>query len=590
MTRVPRRLAGIGAADLADAAAFDSYTGPSREVTVDYIRGIIALHDGSTAGGLQFLKASSIIATVANRTTLAAIDTTKTTSIYLRESGREGVFLWMTGDYSAQIAADTAQGIYVKATAIAATAGAWVRVYNAFVNVDWFGAVGNSTGPGLGTDDRAAVQAAINVANSFGATVLFSAKKYRIGSPGVTISNTSGGSPDTKRCSLMGSGVRGTYLYGDSGDYKIVSALGEPSNGGSFSMQTVQGMTIAKADNLGTCLYLENHFHAAVRDVKTNGAFWGVSLSDVHETTFDNCVITWARRGLYAQKGTFTQPNVINLFNCTVGNNAEFGIDLLNPAEFNMWGGSIEANGQPADVAIGSRWGIRASYTVAAVEGSVGLNLNGVYLETNSGTADIFVQEFNVTPIVVNIKGCTFQRNSGTYFTTNNILFSWSGTTYKHVVNVIGNGHRSFNDYVANAGRPYINLAGPAGASNMEFNDFGCYYHDAVEKADIGANLPGQGRDFMLSAMGEVSSAGVLSNGRNTASASRTATGTYQVTYNKPLSVAAIPALSPVGVGGAVCPDITALSTTGFTVVWRNTSGVAIDTRFGFSTQGGLRA
>jgi hypothetical protein len=54
MARQPRRLAGIGAADIPDAAAFDAYTGPARELTVDPVRGILALHDGTTAGGVQF--------------------------------------------------------------------------------------------------------------------------------------------------------------------------------------------------------------------------------------------------------------------------------------------------------------------------------------------------------------------------------------------------------------------------------------------------------------------------------------------------------------------------------------------------------
>lgn len=57
MARQPRRLAGIGATDLPDATAFDAYTGPARELTVDPVRGIVALHDGATAGGIQFTPA-----------------------------------------------------------------------------------------------------------------------------------------------------------------------------------------------------------------------------------------------------------------------------------------------------------------------------------------------------------------------------------------------------------------------------------------------------------------------------------------------------------------------------------------------------
>lgn len=54
MARIARRIAGIGASDLPDAAAFDAYVGPAREITVDQRRGIIALHDGVTPGGQQF--------------------------------------------------------------------------------------------------------------------------------------------------------------------------------------------------------------------------------------------------------------------------------------------------------------------------------------------------------------------------------------------------------------------------------------------------------------------------------------------------------------------------------------------------------
>lgn len=52
--RIPRRLMRVGVADLPNTAAFDAYVGPSGEVTVDHVRGIMALHDGATPGGKQF--------------------------------------------------------------------------------------------------------------------------------------------------------------------------------------------------------------------------------------------------------------------------------------------------------------------------------------------------------------------------------------------------------------------------------------------------------------------------------------------------------------------------------------------------------
>ncbi|NTG85874.1 hypothetical protein G6L15_06895 [Agrobacterium rhizogenes] len=170
--RVPRRLAGIGAADLPNAAAFDAYVGPSREVTVDPVRGLLKLHDGTTPGGLSLFGAT--VTTIATRAALAAVDTTATKTIYLKEAGREGLFQWNTGDFSAQIAADSAQGLYVKATAIAATAGSWARVRGNSIFPEWFGAVGDNT-----TNDTSSIQNALNVAPLaalFGQRVVISQK------------------------------------------------------------------------------------------------------------------------------------------------------------------------------------------------------------------------------------------------------------------------------------------------------------------------------------------------------------------------------------------------------------------------------
>lgn len=83
---------------------------------------------------------------VPTRTVLKALDTTKDTTAALEENGRQGLFIWRDGDYSTEIAADTAEGVFVKANGVAASAGAWVRAYDDFVNVRWFGAQEGASG------------------------------------------------------------------------------------------------------------------------------------------------------------------------------------------------------------------------------------------------------------------------------------------------------------------------------------------------------------------------------------------------------------------------------------------------------------
>lgn len=121
----------------------------------------------------------------ATRTALKAFDTTAITFAYLTEAGREGVFVWTAGNYSTHITGDPQEGVYVKADAIAASAGAWVRVRTDGVfNVKWFGAKGDFPT----TNDYTAIQAAINLAGtSAGGDVLFPQGGYRVDT-GLTVS------------------------------------------------------------------------------------------------------------------------------------------------------------------------------------------------------------------------------------------------------------------------------------------------------------------------------------------------------------------------------------------------------------------
>lgn len=80
---------------------------------------------------------------VATRTSLKAVDTTKETTCLLAEPGREGIFNWVAGDYAAAVAVDTAEGVYIKAAAVSASAGAWVRVLDNRVDPRWFGGIGD---------------------------------------------------------------------------------------------------------------------------------------------------------------------------------------------------------------------------------------------------------------------------------------------------------------------------------------------------------------------------------------------------------------------------------------------------------------
>ena len=59
-------------------------------------------------------------------------------AVILTAANKGGVFVFRSGDYSSQVAADTEGGIYLKADDTAATSGAWVREIDGPVHAQWF--------------------------------------------------------------------------------------------------------------------------------------------------------------------------------------------------------------------------------------------------------------------------------------------------------------------------------------------------------------------------------------------------------------------------------------------------------------------
>jgi hypothetical protein len=96
-----------------------------------------------------------------DRTTLKAIDTSRYQTVFLYEEGREGIFVFRGGDYSAFVTADTQDGIYIKADDTASSSGAWVRLCSGPANVRWFGAKGDNSAA-----DLTALQAATDLCDA----------------------------------------------------------------------------------------------------------------------------------------------------------------------------------------------------------------------------------------------------------------------------------------------------------------------------------------------------------------------------------------------------------------------------------------
>jgi hypothetical protein len=92
-------------------------------------------------------------------------------NVFLSEAGREGWFIVaLASDWSAQIATDTQQGVFVQSTADPTKVFRRHPGIDTWYNLKHFGAKGDGTidGGGVvhGTDDTAAIQAAVNAVNT----------------------------------------------------------------------------------------------------------------------------------------------------------------------------------------------------------------------------------------------------------------------------------------------------------------------------------------------------------------------------------------------------------------------------------------
>lgn len=142
---------------------------------------------------------------------------------YLTEPGREGKFIFSTANLSAQVTADTLQGIYIAKAGGNGSTGAWVRTFDGPVKPEWFGALGNGT-----TDDTAALRGW--VAYDAALHQLDRRKVYLVGATevgGVILPLT-----DTRQIDLNGATIK---IKNNSNEFRMIIGSEDPSDDLSFT-------------------------------------------------------------------------------------------------------------------------------------------------------------------------------------------------------------------------------------------------------------------------------------------------------------------------------------------------------------------
>jgi len=363
--------------------------------------------------------------TAASRTKLAA--SRPQGAVQLCEAGREGLFVWDGSNLSANVTADTCQGIFVAAASDATGAsGAWVRKFSGAVNVRWFGATGDGS-----TDDSAAFTAALAALKSFaenqstsgfykGSPKLFiPAGHYFLGTTPIDVNHTviieGEGSgrfgPGAGGCSRLrwaaeSSGIR-VQFASTSAELTVDSTTHDGAGGVVLKQLMLDGGhagtegefhgLVCRSVVTAEDIYIRNFPGDGIRgwagNVIGHGSVSGnVSVSCFKSVRIENCRVGSDVRG--------SDANVVTFINCEAVANRQAGFVDDNGAGSNSYIGchcasnGVVSGNIPTQCTFSGnhyavKWGQDSGAAINAPSGATSDNAYWIYIEPGSA-ADVY--------------------------------------------------------------------------------------------------------------------------------------------------------------------------------------------------------
>jgi hypothetical protein len=266
---------------------------------------------------------------VSTRSAMAALAVTVGAAL-LTETGRQGLFVWTTGNLSAQVTADPQQAIYVAPTsAPTGASGAWVRVVQGDYLATWWGVVAG-TSSSLDAANTIAIQAALdwvketNYLYSGTSTIRYGCLTLRFPAGVVRYDTTLGITGDIQ---IMGGGGPGSTVlhYTGTGRPAYINSLQTTLPDAPQNVRTfVSDGIIYHAPNATYGIYIGA---AAQRQIDfKNGACWGFPNSEyaleftmaVYAVHLHKFAFIFCDKGVFAGEycDFFTMDGaVINFFN-----------------------------------------------------------------------------------------------------------------------------------------------------------------------------------------------------------------------------------------------------------------------------------
>ena len=313
---------------------------------------------------------------------------------------------------------------------------------------------------------------------------------------------------------------------------------------------------------------------AVIERIKWSGGFQQLLAQSVLSCTWiEPCWFGGYRGAKFEAGGTvgagYANPNAILMIRPQILSMENQGLWIVDGCQFKLQGGSIEGCGTAGDTTF------RGIYVQGGVsDGTIGLVLDGVYIESNSGT-NIYINHSSNRSARHKIINSNFNNGSPTRYPVNQVVVLGGNYAYpagvKMVLEMHGNTCTGYN-YTNSPSRPDVVITQYA-EGQCEFIDLNNSWipnqGPSISSTVLWRNAPND------SFRGLAAADGTLSNARNIVSVAKTAVGVYLVTCNHAID-GDVASIVPVATAGyAILNGVPAGKI--FTYRTFNTSGVATD-------------
>lgn len=438
---------------------------------------------------------------------------------YAPGDGGGGDFYW--DDNST---ADSDNGIVFQVSGIAT--GRWKRLFSGPVNVKWFGAQGNNS------FDNYAAFAAVSgyLSNSpYGGTMYIPEGRYLL-ERGVEFNQLVGDESALRRISVNGSGMGSTEIIftGTGNAFRFYSQY----QSAVVQNYSISNFKLRKEGTLQSEVGIKIEYSAFMEMQNVKIVFFEKALlaDNFLGASLYSCIFNQNNYGVVFQ-GQQLAPNDINLFGCTLAGNTTLALYAIGGVTLNIFGGDVEGNGWfPTDARQG---GIVIDTGTNLIGGGISANIHGVYFEGNGGAADIMYYGGNGAGLsVLNVYGTTFNRISRdtNRFVVNNIAVQL-GTQQNSPsrINVKDCAFRSFNSYIPDAGRRYINVN--TNGAVFRFSDEGSSYESSIEVPDIKGIVYKDNNKVAAGVVFRGADASIVNNMGNISTVIRNGIGDYTIKF-----------------------------------------------------------